>query len=149
MKSIKTGDQIETQEDDLATSTLQKTYKYFLILKVVAILIFIPVILLQMYYSIMYFSYVKSEVNKYHYYFVTQSMVKSTYITDVYAEVPYTAPLTYEETYLPSSCKHDYSFSRLIVLGEVKNTEIIEITDSINMQDPDFPEQNLDPNSRN
>jgi len=140
-QKLKDEDTVELQNG----TPLTDTYRYFLYYEIIAILVFLPLMFGQVYLTMDYFLYIYEEVDNYHYYFVINRLSPNAYTADFVPAPKFDG--FYNSTYL-SNCDQGYSFDRLLVLDEIRNTEPIEITDSINITDPDFPNITLDTNAR-
>ena len=145
MITEKTKDVAEKDKD--STNDMPKIYRLFLYFESVVIFIYIPLMLLQIYVTLNYFLFVNSEVTKFHYYHVTQLMVTPMYPVDFYPDFIDKAQFQYNSTYL-SNCTDDYSYDGLLIFGKVKNVELIDITDTLEITDPDFPDEQLDAKNR-
>ncbi len=133
-------------ENSKIKSNLPDKYRYFLYFEILTIVLFLPLIFVQLYFAMEYFLYIFNQVELYHYFFVTVNLAPGSYAADLTPAVQ-KLNITYEDTY-KSNCADGYSFDRLLLLSSVAQTNLREITDSIDIKDPDFPNIKLDVKAR-
>lgn len=128
----------------------EPTYRKFHYFELVTIFLFIPLVLVQFILAYDLLSYIGIQTTLFHYYFVTQRLMQMSYNAD-YTTI-LAVPLkkrTYKNTYT-NNCPGDQGYGHVAFtrISSFENVSPIEITNSINLVDPDFPQFKLDPSTR-
>ena len=137
-------DKDKEKEESSINDVLPTNDRYFLYFEIFTILVFIPVIISQTYLAVDYFLYIVSQVDLYHYYLVTQQITTNNVNTDYFPFDESTFVLDYENSF-KTLCPNGYAYDRLLITEIINNADPIDITDQLNITDPDFPNLMLNP----
>jgi len=74
----------DPKETESNTSELPQNMRYFLYFELIAIILFVPFMLVQVYLTMDYFLYIFAEVDLYHYYLVTEEICSKSYPSDMF-----------------------------------------------------------------
>ena len=121
-----------TKDSDL----LPPLYKYFLYFEMISIFIFLPLVLSQIVMAYSFFDFIGQQTKKYHYYFVTSRIIPPYYISDFKPQARRPVE-TYLDQYI-NNCESGYTFTDFLTLFDINRVTPEEITDKIEVPDPDY-----------
>ncbi len=126
----------ENQNNNSKKDELPAIYRYFLYFEISTIVLFLPIILCQVFLAFDFFMYINKQTNMYHYFFVTERIVPGYYPADFIPAQKDVNP-AYIDQYI-SNCAHGYAFNNFLRLFYIFNTYPIDESHSVKMMDPDF-----------
>jgi len=118
------------------TDDLPPIYRYFLYFEMLTIVLFLPIILTQIIVAYDFFNYIGMQTKKYHYYFVTSRIIPPYYMAD-FKPMPRREVETYLDQYI-NNCESGYNFNDFLTLFDISYATPEEITDKIQVPDPDY-----------